>query len=109
MWFELERVAVGTELYREHFDLLINRNVVGSYILNLASEEGYRWAENYLIGMIRENGIDIYRQDFNSPGIAQAWAANDEPDRDGMTELRYVENLYRLYDRLHGGIPRNNA
>lgn len=105
VWFELERVAVGTELYREHFDLLINRNVVGSYILNLASEEGYRWAENYLIGMIRENGIDIYRQDFNSPGIAQAWAANDEPDRDGMTELRYVENLYRLYDRLHREFP----
>lgn len=105
VWFELERVAVGTELYNDHFDLLINKNIVGSYILNLASEEGYKWAENYLVGMIKENGITIYRQDFNSPGIAQAWAANDEPDREGMTELRYVENLYRLYDKLHEEFP----
>lgn len=105
VWFELERVANGTRFQKEHKDLLMSTNMAGSYLLDLASEEAYQWAFNYLSEMIGENGIDVYRQDFNSPGLARAWAANDEDGRVGMTEIRYVENMYRLFDALREKFP----
>ena len=105
VWFEPERVAAGTDLKINHSDLLINVNLSGNYILNLASEAGYQWVYNYLVSAIAENGIDVYRQDFNSACLAQAWSYQDTANRTGMTEHRYVENMYRLYDGLREAFP----
>ena len=105
LWFEIERVAAGTQFANEHPDLLYKKPIVGSYILKLSDDRAYQWAYDYLSGMIRDNGLDIYRIDMNSPGYAQAWAANDEKDRAGMTEMRYIENQYRLYDALLAEFP----
>ena len=105
VWFEPERVAAGTMLQKDYSNLLMSSNIVGSYLLDLASEDAYQWVFSYLSEMIEENGIDVYRQDFNSPGLARAWAANDEDGRQGMTEMRYVENMYRLFDALREKFP----
>ncbi|MBE6569909.1 MAG: alpha-galactosidase [Ruminococcaceae bacterium] len=100
VWFELERVAPGTQLYNEHPELLYDCDAAGSRILKLSDEAAYQWVFGYLSDMIRNNGIDIYRIDMNCPCIAAAWRSNDSEDREGITEIRYIENLYRLYDSL---------
>ena len=47
---------------------------------------------------------DYYRQDFNmQPDIY--WAANDEPGRTGMKEIRHIEGLYYFWDYLLSRFP----
>ena len=57
-----------------------------------------------LIDMIRDNGIDIYRQDFNMDPL-EYWRRKDTPDRKGITELKYIEGLYELWDALLTEFP----
>jgi alpha-galactosidase len=54
--------------------------------------------------MIRENGVDVYRQDFNLNPL-DYWRLNDAPGRKGYTENRYITNLYRLLDALRSEFP----
>ncbi|MBE6637020.1 MAG: hypothetical protein E7618_04375, partial [Ruminococcaceae bacterium] len=105
VWFEIERVVPGTQFANEHPEMLYDFNAQGSRILKLSDEATYQWAYNFLSGMIRDNGIDVYRIDMNSGVMAQAWYTNDASNRRGMTEMRYVENLYRLYDSLLAEFP----
>ena len=73
-------------------------------IFNLADERAYKWLRDTLIRMIRDNGIDIYRQDFNLDPLP-FWRAADAEGRRGYTENRYVTNLYRLLDALLAEFP----
>lgn len=58
----------------------------------------------YIGDMLEENSIDYYRQDFNmQPDIY--WAANDEPGRTGMKEIRHIEGLYYFWDYLLSRFP----
>ena len=61
--------------------------------------------------MISEYGVDIYRHDFNMFPL-YAWRVHDEPDRQGMTEIRYIEGLYAFWDYLlaqHPGLVIDNS
>ena len=55
--------------------------------------------------MIEQEGIDIYRQDFNHPP-KPFWEDNEQPDRIGMTEIRHIEGLYTYWDYLLSRFPR---
>ena len=57
-----------------------------------------------LAGMIEELGISCYRQDFNISPLA-FWRFNDETGRRGITEIKYITNMYRLWDRLRERFP----
>ena len=58
------------------FDLEKNDQV----LFNLSTEEGYAWMLQFLSDFIEDNGVDIYRQDFNIEPLAY-WQDNDEPGR----------------------------
>lgn len=57
---------------------------------------------------IVEFGIDVFRVDFNAgdpTGLSPCatlpcWRSADAVGRHGMTEVRHVEGLYRLWDTL---------
>lgn len=53
---------------------------------------------------LEQNGIDIYRQDFNC-NLETAWKTHDEPGRQGITEIRYIEGLYSYWDYLIQRFP----
>ena len=63
-----------------------------------------RWLTDLLLQRITEYGIDIYRNDFNIDPL-HAWRKYDAPDRQGMTEIRYVEGLYEMWDELRAKNP----
>jgi alpha-galactosidase len=70
-----------------------------------------RWLTDLLSQRIGEYGIDIYRNDFNMDPLPY-WRGNDAPDRQGMTEIRYIEGLYAMWDELlarHPGLVIDNC
>ena len=140
LWFEPERVAPGTPWAKTHEDWLLRvpddkavcwadygehlgtadwvrmeskRNQLGKgdRLLNLGNPDARRFLTDFLSDAIDRFGLDCLRQDSN---IAQLeyWRHNDEPDRQGMTEIRYVEGQYALWDELlarHPGLIIDNC
>jgi alpha-galactosidase len=54
--------------------------------------------------IITEQGIDLYRQDFNMDPL-NYWRKNDAPDRQGITEIRYVTGYLAYWDELRRRHP----
>ena len=54
--------------------------------------------------MIGTLGISCYRQDFNMAPLAYFRAADAE-DRQGITEIKHIMGLYRLWDALREKFP----
>ena len=122
LWFEPERVKPHTQLYEEHGEWLLKadeeiarkRQILFSVIqpwttkvealLNLGDPRAREWITDHVSSMIVECGVTIYRQDFNVEPV-DYWRAADPPDRQGMTEIRYTEGLYKFWDDLLGRHP----
>ena len=103
LWYEPERVREGTILCNEgkkHKDWLVRD---GDNILwNLGSNEACDYLCNYISGSLAENGVSVYRQDFNFDPL-KYWQKADKEfygGREGICENHYVTNLYRYLDCL---------
>ena len=55
--------------------------------------------------LITNEGIDIFRQDCNF-SLASFWSQADSLDRQGITEIRYVEGLLDFWDELRQRHPQ---
>lgn len=104
VWFEPERVIEGTQWAREHPEWMLRHGDGDWLLFDLGNEAARKWMTKWIIDMIRENGIDYYRQDFNMRPDAY-WEANDEPGRVGMKEVRHIEGLYDFWDALIEEFP----
>ena len=105
LWFEPERVHRDSWLYREHPEWLI-MSEGDNHLLNLGNPEALRWLKAHINAFITDNGIDIYRQDFNIDPLP-FWRLADTPGRCGMTENLYVQGLLEFWDSvldMHPGI-----
>lgn len=109
VWFEPERVARDTEIATNHPEWVFGGTKGGLFKLN--EPEARRWMTDLISQRITQFGLDVYRQDFNMDPL-ESWRANDAPDRQGMTEIRYVEGLYAMWDELlrrHPGLLIDNC
>ena len=102
VWFEPERVAPGTALAREHPEFVLGGEKGGLFKLN--DPGARRYLTDLLSQRITQYGIDIYRNDFNIDPLG-FWRQNDAPDRQGLTEIRYVEGHYAMWDELRARHP----
>lgn len=108
LWYEPERVYPDTTFYNEgsrHEGWLID---VGSdhAMWNLANEEAFDYYCKYLLNSMKENGVTVYRQDFNFAPL-EFWQKADSELYDGRTgicENHYITNLYRFLDYLYENI-----
>jgi alpha-galactosidase len=73
-------------------------------LLNLGNPEARQWITDHVDKLITEQGIDLYRQDFNMDPL-YFWRANDAPDRQGITEIRYVTGYLAYWDELRRRHP----
>ena len=104
VWFEPERVNEGTQWAREHPEWMLRHGDGDWLLFDLGNRDARKWMTQKIINLIRENGIDYYRQDFNMrPDVY--WEANDEPGRIGMKEVRHIEGLYAFWDDLLTEFP----
>lgn len=111
LWFEPERVYQGSWLDTEHPDWVLKIPDNPNGLLNLGDHEARRWLTDHISGMITEQGISVYRQDFNMDPLLH-WRAADTPERQGMTEIRHIEGLYAFWDELlhrHPGLIIDNC
>ncbi|MGC9003570.1 MAG: alpha-galactosidase [bacterium] len=111
LWFEPERVFEGTWIDREHPDWVIRLPGNPNGLFNLGNEEALHWLTEHLSQMIEKEGISVYRQDFNMDPLPY-WRIADPPDRQGITEIRHIEGLYKLWDELlkrHPGLIIDNC
>ncbi|MBW8325088.1 MAG: alpha-galactosidase [Prolixibacteraceae bacterium] len=105
VWFEPERVVKGTQLHKEHPEWLINEGTdSNNLLLNLGNKEALKWLTDHISGLIKSEGIDNYRQDFNFDPMPY-WKANDKPGRIGISEIRHIEGLYAFWDALLERFP----
>ncbi len=125
LWFEPERVCEGTpwaaeldpwllavppvkRVYRWEkqtypdwvkSESLRNQIKENDRLLNLGIPEARRFLAEFISDRIKEGGLDCYRHDANIAPL-EFWRAADAPDRQGMTEIRWVEGLYAFWDEL---------
>ncbi len=102
VWFEPERVTAGSWLAEHHPQWVLGGKKGG--LLNLGDPEARTWLTEHVDKMIKEQGIDLYRQDFNMEPLG-FWRNNDPPDRQGITEIRHVEGFLAYWDELHRRHP----
>lgn len=105
LWFEPERVHRGSELFDCTEWLLRHPVMYSTRVFHLGDEAALNWLTEKLTAMLRENGVTIYRQDCNVADLQTYWQDNDEPGRRGVTEIRYINGLYRLWDALRAACP----
>jgi alpha-galactosidase len=98
LWFEPERVYKGTTWHKEHSEWLLDAGG-DSLLLNLGNTEARKFLTDFISDRITEFGLGCYRQDFNIDPLG-FWHKADAPDRQGMTEIRYIEGLYAFWDGL---------
>ncbi len=140
VWFEPERVAPGTPWYGELGDWLLslppekavtwadygdhmgpqewvrwesarNQLNAGDRLFDLGHPEARRFLTDHLSDKITDFGVDCLRWDSNIAQLAY-WRQADAEDRRGITEIRYVEGQYALWDELlerHPGLIIDNC
>ena len=97
LWFEPERVAGATWLTRTHPEWILGGANGG--LLNLGNPEAWSWLVNHVDELMTEQGIDLYRQDFNMDPL-DFWRRADAPDRQGITEIKHVTGYLAYWDEL---------
>jgi alpha-galactosidase len=99
VWFEPERLVANSWLHKEHKDW-----VLGDQLLNLGNPQALAWAIEHFNKIIDEQGIDLYRQDYNIDPLP-LWRNNDAKDRQGITENKYVVGYLAYWDGLRAKHP----
>ena len=104
LWFEPERIAKGSDLYERDEFLLSHSQNPDNKLFYLGNEDAWQWLFSTLSNMIEKNGIDIFRQDFNMDPLPY-FRENDEPCRVGVSEIKHINGLYKLWDALIEKFP----
>ena len=106
LWFEPERVVANTSLHRDHPEwcLAAGEGPQGTYLADFGLPEVQDHFFSIVKGFMDLPGFRVYRQDFNMDPLPY-WRFNDAPDRQGITEMKYIEGLYAYWDRIAGTWP----
>jgi len=68
-------------------------------LFNLAIPEARQFLTDFISHKIDEFGLDCFRNDSNIAPL-QFWRAADTSDRQGITEIRWIEGFYAFWDEL---------
>jgi alpha-galactosidase len=99
LWVEPERAVRGSYWTTEHPEWFLSRHNAEWLLLNFGDDAARQGVTEFMLNLIRENRVGIYRQDFNTAPLAY-WRENDAEDRQGISEIRYVTGLYAFWDEL---------
>jgi alpha-galactosidase len=97
VWFEPERTHPDTWLTQNHPEWIHGGK--GGGLLDLGNADAWKWLTEHINKTIDEQGIDLYRQDFNMDPLG-AWRAADAADRQGITEIKHVTGYLAYWDDL---------
>ncbi len=101
-WFAPEEIWPGTDLAVEHPEWVMKPGPPGP--IDLTNPEARAYMINYLNTVIKEWGIDWWRSD-GGPSLSHWKSGDADPDRIGITEIRYVEGYYQMWDAMRQANP----
>lgn len=131
LWFEPERICEGTDFERlgdylielpqnllsprdsdigewdPRFPIKENlRNIfqAGDKLIDFSNPKAVDYYIEYFTEFIKKHKIDFYRHDANIATDAY-FKAKDREKRRGITEMKWVEGLYRFWDTLLENCP----
>ena len=104
LWIEPERALLNSQFYKDYPDyffpslgqMFIN---IETTLFKLNDPKARKFLTEFLHDWINSNGVDVLRIDFNIEPLSY-WIANDTEERRGMTEIRYVEGHYEMWNQL---------
>lgn len=106
LWFEPERAKRDSEIWKEHPEWfpptdkhLYNGMVYEDGILNLGDKDCVEWISQKITGLIKEYGVNVYRQDFNHDPYS-LWTKDEPEERMGARENAYVQGYLKFWDNL---------
>jgi alpha-galactosidase len=102
LWFEPERVAPDTWLTQNHPEWILGGENGG--LVDEGNPVARKWLIEHIDQFIKEQGIDLYREDFNIDPLGY-WRGNDASDRQGITENLYVQGHLAYWDELRRRNP----
>ena len=105
VWHEPERVRSDTWLATQRLEWLLSALLSDDNRLSdLGNPEAWRWAVEHFDQLIRQQGIDVFRHDFNMDPLVH-WNLADPPGRRGITQIRHVTGLLAFWDELRRRHP----
>lgn len=102
LWFAPESIYADTELAKEHPEWLMKPGPPWGF--DLGNPEARDYMTRYMNEAIKAYGIDWWRTD-SGPWMERFMVADPDPDRLGMSEIRYVEGLYAFWDAMLAANP----
>ena len=103
LWFEPERATGHVPIVKEHPEYFIPKNN-GDFIVNYGRDDARNYIFNVLSKHIEELGMSCYRQDFNTD-LNILFANTDAEDRKGISEIKHICGMYKLWDDLQAKYP----
>ena len=106
LWFEPERVRKNAPIVAEHPEYFIDTPYENdmNMLLYLGNEEAWKYCYNTMSDIIAKLDVKFYRQDFNFEPL-EFWRKNDTEDRQGITEIKHINGLYKFWDALQERFP----
>ena len=105
LWLEPERVRRESDFYKKHPEWLLDQeNQNSNLILNYSDDKALKYAYDTISGFIDDLNLSCYRQDFNT-WLGGYFRFNDEENRIGLTEIKHIMGMYRLWDDLLERFP----
>jgi len=104
LWFEPERVFYGTPIAKLHPEWVLKNpedpTAKRADLLNMGNPRCRLYLTNLIDKQIKQNGVDIYRQDYNLYGPLNRIQTLDKPGRVGIAENFYVQGYLQFWDDL---------
>lgn len=105
LWVEPERVRRESQFFKAHPEWLLDQeNPQSNLILYYGNNDAYEYVFNTLSRLIENLNLSCYRQDFNT-WLTPYFGYNDEENRTGITEIKHIMGMYRLWDSLSERFP----
>ncbi|MBQ7152621.1 MAG: alpha-galactosidase [Clostridia bacterium] len=106
-WFEPVRCDPGTEVYEKFRDdphKIVSVPGLKRILVNIGNEEVFQYVLGEILAAMDRDHIDAFREDFNINPLGYLRSIEGE-GRKGYYQIKFVENLYRLWDSLCAARP----
>jgi alpha-galactosidase len=102
LWFSPVSSRPDEEFQKKHTQCFLEapKKDGQDSIINYGDSETNDWLTQLFSARIAEYGIDIIRFDGVAPYPTPYWQSADANNRQGITEIRWVEGKYALWDKL---------
>jgi alpha-galactosidase len=102
LWFSPVSSRPDEEFQKKHTGCFLKapENDDQNSIINYGDTATNGWLAQLFSARIAEYGIDIIRFDGVAPYPVAHWQSTDAGNRQGITEIRWVEGKYALWDKL---------